>query len=330
MGDIVIQQEIAPKAKFRKCLLTINNPEKYGITHEYIRDVLSSLNVDYYAICDEIGEKGTYHTHIFFYRESTVRFRTVKEKFPSAHIDIAQGSCEDNRNYLLKEGKWKNTNKSETSVEGTFEEHGEFPEYDDTKPITERVVDMIRDGCDDYDVLSAIPKSANQLKNFSLIRETLLTKKFLTEMRLGIEVTYLYGASGTGKTRSIFAKYDALSICRMTNYKSDRVLFDSYSVQDVLVFEEFHGQIPLPDMLNYLDIYPLKLPARYHDRVACYTKVYITSNISLDEQYPDEDIESVKALKRRIHNIVRFDADGTITVEKGSFELSKEVDDDSD
>ena len=34
-------------------------------------------------------------------------------------------------------------------------------------------------------------------------------------------------------------------------------------------------------MLNYLDIYPLYLPARYTDRVACYHHVYITSNAPL-------------------------------------------------
>lgn len=55
----------------------------------------------------------------------------------------------------------------------------------------------------------------------------------------------------------------------------------------MLVFEEFHSEIPISAMLNYLDIYPLMLPARYHDRIACYTEVYITSNIPLEDQYRD-------------------------------------------
>ena len=32
------------------------------------------------------------------------------------------------------------------------------------------------------------------------------------------------------------------------------------------------------DMLNYLDGYPISLPARYANRVACYEEVYITAN----------------------------------------------------
>lgn len=36
-------------------------------------------------------------------------------------------------------------------------------------------------------------------------------------------------------------------------------------------------------MLNYLDGYPLMLPSRYADKAACYTEVYLVSNIPLEE-----------------------------------------------
>ena len=82
------------------------------------------------------------------------------------------------------------------------------------------------------------------------------------------------------------------------------------------MFEEFNSQIPIEDMLNYLDIYPLNLPARYNDRTACYTKVYITSNISLYEQYKDVQIyrpETWRAFLRRIDKIYEYHKDGNIT-----------------
>ncbi len=47
------------------------------------------------------------------------------------------------------------------------------------------------------------------------------------------------------------------------------VRFDQYQGQDILVFDEFASQVPLSDMLNYLDRYPLMIPARYADRAAC-------------------------------------------------------------
>ena len=89
--------------------------------------------------------------------------------------------------------------------------------------------------------------------------------------------------------------------------------FDSYHGQDVLVFEEFNSQIPIETMLNYLDIYPLTLPARYSDRTACYTKVYITSNLPLNEQYIDvkrNHPETWKAFIRRIHRVFFYKTGG--------------------
>lgn len=59
-------------------------------------------------------------------------------------------------------------------------------------------------------------------------------------------------------------------------------------------------------MLNYLDGYPCKLPARYSDKQACYTKAFITSNLSLEKQYPNIQKEEPKvweALLRRINKV---------------------------
>ena len=83
----------------------------------------------------------------------------------------------------------------------------------------------------------------------------------------------------------------------------------------MLVFEEFNSQIPIEAMLNYLDVYPLLLPARYSDRTACYTKVYITSNIPLDEQYitvQHNRPETWRAFLRRIHHVFVYGQDGTV------------------
>ena len=85
------------------------------------------------------------------------------------------------------------------------------------------------------------------------------------------------------------------------------------------VIEEFAGQIPIEVLLNLLDIYPLMLPARYNDRVACYDIVYITSNLPLDKQYimvQQERPETWKALNRRISSVVEFLADGSKIVHK--------------
>lgn len=72
------------------------------------------------------------------------------------------------------------------------------------------------------------------------LRQDIRFEKYLTENRF-IKVHYLYGDSGTGKTRSIYEKHPPEEICRITNYPANgNVQFDAYKGQSVLVFEEFH------------------------------------------------------------------------------------------
>lgn len=46
----------------------------------------------------------------------------------------------------------------------------------------------------------------------------------------------------------------------------------------------------------------MRLPARYEDKVACYTKVFIVSNWPFDKQYKNQkNTETYNAWLRRIH-----------------------------
>ena len=301
----------------RKWALVINNPSEAGLDHSSIQKILHMFSPAYYCMADEISSTGTYHTHLFFYAPSPVRFATIKNRFPTAHIEKAYGTVQENREYIRKEGRWADTDKAETSVPGTFEEWGEAPpERAEKHPEMFRLVQNIRDGLTTTEIIDDNPAMAFRVHDIDLLRQTLTAEKYTVENR-PLEVTYLYGASGVGKTRSIYSANDPRSIYRVTNYRSTRgISFDGYTGQDVLVFEEFCSQIPIEDMLNYLDIYPLFLPARYNDKTACYTKVYITSNSPLAETW--------KAFLRRIHTVVEYLPDGsTIIHKKGGFPYDK-------
>lgn len=71
-------------------------------------------------------------------------------------------------------------------------------------------------------------------------------------------------------------------------------------------------------LLNYLDGHPLTVQCRYQNKVACYTKVYITSNIPLRSQYTQYalDSESRQALYNRINNVIHFTDSGIWHYEK--------------
>ena len=308
----------------RKWALVINNPLEAGLDHAAIREILYRFSPAYFCMADEIATTGTYHTHIFLFSPSPMRFSTVKHRFSTAHIEKAYGSAKANRAYILKEGHWADTDKAETSVSGTFEEWGDLPaEKEEEAPEMFKLIQDLRAGKSVMEIIEDNPKLAFRIREIETLRQAILEEKYSAENR-ALEVTYLYGASGTGKTRGIFEKHDRKSICRITDYGGrNGVRFDAYHCQDVLVLEEFHSQIPISAMLNYLDIYPLTLPARYTDRIACYTKVYITSNIPLEEQYRDiqrYQMETWRAFLRRVQNVIEYLRDGsTVQHKKGGF-----------
>ena len=205
-------------------------------------------------------------------------------------------------------------NKAETAVAGSFEEYGHVPEPQIEKaPEMSALLEDITAGKTTTQIIRENPKLAFRVKEIDVLRQTLLSEKYAEQNR-AVEVQYIYGATGTGKTRGIYRRHGARDIYRVTNYRSGKgVSFDDYHGQDVIVFEEFASQLPIEEMLNLLDVYPLMLPARYSDKVACYTKVYITSNLPLSRQYQavqQYHPETWKAFLRRIRTFTEYRENG--------------------
>ena len=300
----------ASNTQSRKWQLTINNPQDHGMTHDVIIDRAQKFNPDYFCMADEIGACGTYHTHVYLYSTSPMRFGTLKKRFPTAHIEKAIGTSQENRDYMRKEGKWAETAKAETRVEGTFKEFGVLPnEASEKSPKMAQLMQDVKDGYSTTEIIENDPSFAFKINDIEALREKLLFERFRKENR-PVKTNYLFGDSGTGKTRSIYEKHPPEDVYRITDYSGQSgARFDDYHGEPVIVFEEFHSQVPISAMLNFLDIYPLRLPARYRDRVACFDTVYITSNIPLEDQYRDiqkHEMETWHAFLRRIHTVTEF------------------------
>jgi len=143
----------------RKWQITINNPAQKGFTHEYIRELLATFkSLVYWCMSDEIGEEGTYHTHIFGAFSSCVRFSTIKKKFEGAHFEMAKGTSKENRDYIFKEGKWAKDKKKETNLVDTHEEFGDMPvERQGQRNDLIDLYDMIKQGMTNYDIMEENP-----------------------------------------------------------------------------------------------------------------------------------------------------------------------------
>lgn len=296
----------------RKWQLTFNNPTEHGWTHDKIKSVLETFNhLAYWCMSDEQGLKeATHHTHLFVNLAPTnCRFSTLKKKFEGAHIEKANGTSQQNKDYVQKSGKWADNEKGETSIEGTFEEWGEMPiEKQGKSKDVEKMWDMLKDGATNLEIIENVPSAMLNIDKVERSRSLLRDAQYADAWR-NLEVTYIFGSTGSGKTRSVMDKYGYKSCYRVTDYKHP---FDTYDGQDVIIFEEFRGGLKHGDMLNYLDGYPLLLPCRYFNRQACYTKVYIITNIPPDAQYLNVDTESRNAFYRRITCIKEYGKLGVI------------------
>lgn len=300
-------------SRSRKWQLTINNPAQYGMMHERITDILSGYkSLVYWCMCDETGENGTYHTHVFLCFNDAVRFTTLKNLFPSAHFEMAKGTCQQNRDYVSKSGKWEESKKAETNHPETFEEYGSMPiERQGARNDLADLYDMVKQGLTNYEILEVSPNYIMNIEKIDRARQTVTEEKYKNEFRQ-LEVTYLYGKTGSGKTRGIMEQYGYGNVHRVTDYKNP---FDTYKGQEVIVFEEFRSDLKIGQMLNYLDGYPLELPCRYNNKVACYLKVYLVTNIALEEQYREVQRnyeETWQAFLRRIHKVVHYTDNGIV------------------
>lgn len=293
----------------RKWLLTINNPTEKGLDHKAIQEILTQFpSLLYWCMADEKGE--TEHTHVFFALEHPTRFSTIKRRFPTAHIDRAEGTAAECRAYVQKSGKWAESDKAETSIPGTFEEWGELPiERQGERTDLALLYGYIKDGLSNFEIMEQNPDYMLNLEKIERARQAVREQQYRETFRK-LEVTYLWGPTGVGKTRSVMEKYSYSGVYRVTDYAHP---FDGYAGEDVLLLDEYGSNFKIRDLLNYLDGYPLTLPARYSNRVACYTKVYIISNICLSKQYTDIQWDSpatFAALLRRIHKVIHYTAPG--------------------
>jgi len=293
-----------------------------GWTHERIRQELQGMkSLVYWCMASEVGAlsqedaEPKLHTHLFIASKSPIKASTLANRFPTVHREPCKGSYADNRDYIAKTGRWAGTDKANTTVEGSFEAWGEIPQDIQGGSIEAVIMQRVLDGATNAEILMEFPSHFRAIRDVEYTRQTLRAEENRNKWR-DLEVTYIWGATGAGKTRSVMDGYGYSNVYAVNNYKHP---FDGYAGEDIMLFDEFNTEnfgtkLRIQDMNNYLDGYPLSLPARYSNKIACYDKVFIISNIDLTEQYKEEQRSQPEvraAFLRRIHKVIQFMPDGT-------------------
>lgn len=322
-------EELKKDCQARDWSIVINNPVmKEAEFYNYLKGL---NNVRYFVFVREKGEGteinpgGTEHYHCYIEFLMPKKFSTMKKCFSKenigvdAHIAVRKYSSTTCINYVKKEGKF--ANKADTRI-GEIYEFGEMAHQGQRNDLID-MVDMRKNGASKSELFKLYPNSYARYSSF--IEERVFdmkAEKFAKEYRK-MNVTYIYGRPRTGKTRYVFDKHGYENVYRNQGY-SEGKWFDGYEGQDVLLLDEYRSNFEIGQLLAYLDGHPLQIQCRYHNKQACYTKVYITSNIPLSFQHPDDNYlqneYSHEALVSRIHTIIQFEGDGKMVYLKGKDE----------
>jgi len=302
----------------RKFLLTINNPEEKGLTHEVLEKKLQAISaLNYYCMADEIGaEEHTPHTHIFCHFNNPKRFSVIKNAFPEAHIDACQGSNSQNRNYVFKEGKWKDSEKGTTNILTTHVEFGELPGDEKISWKESEMLDQIEAFLDQGLTPNEITsKHIAYEKYAAIIKKSYYRRRAnVTPVINPVKVYYHFGDSGTGKSYSyaqLCTNLGEEQVYFLSDYANNGTAgFDGYNGEPVLFMDEFKGDIPFSLFLVITDCYKADIHARYSNVTKLWNEIHISTILSPEELYSKmverqhQGTDCIQQLKRRINYIV--------------------------
>lgn len=229
-----------------------------------------------YAIfgLEEAPDTGRKHLQGFVYWTNAVTGRGAQRRLGLAsgefHAESQRGTHAQASDYAKKDAE-------------IIVAHGEIPDPEDRpESAWDYILIMLENGATDSEIMRAYPAHFGRCKSgISAMRMELLAEKLNTWRE--VEVEYIWGPTGTGKTRGVLESVESpQDVYRVTDYSHP---FDGYRGQQTLLLEEFRSSLPIEQMLVYLDGYYHELPCRYSNKVSGWSKVYIVTNIPMDQQY---------------------------------------------
>lgn len=268
--------------KFRNLVFTVNN-----WTEDELRSLIS-YDFQFLVIGEEVGESGTPHLQGYAELKSQLRLSTIK-KIPGlerAHIEKRMGSQEQAIAYCKKPDT---VNIHEVGT----------PKADGVRHDLMEARDRIMKGENTVDEITVeTPIMYHQYgRTLNRLEDIALRKKFRTWMTEGI---WLWGKTGVGKSHEVFKDFDP-----STHYSynvNDNGWWDGYTGQEVVIINEFRGQIAYSELLDLCDKWPKTVKRRNREPVPFLAKkIYITSCGPPEKIYNSvfDDQERVDQLYRR-------------------------------
>lgn len=286
----------------KRWCFTVNNP-----TNEIEFD---EDKMDYLIYQKEEGENKTPHYQGYVILKKASRLSALKKQIDKrGHFEVARGTPDDNIKYCSKEprldGPFEYGNKP-AEQRGKRNDLEAFKAWvnDTPNPSYDQALELFSSVCAKYRTF---------VKDYL---NSAYKKKSITSYEAGApkKVFVLWGDSGTGKTWSVYEACGAQNVYKIAigDGSKDSLWFDDYNGEEVLLLDDFYGNVRLSFMLQLLDRYPMRVQCKGGFVNVNFKTIYITSNSHPDTWYQNIDNDKVKeALRRRITNIQEFKLDNS-------------------
>ena len=316
-----VPAEAVPKknTQGRDWCFTVNNPVQTESEFSTYLESLKESDDLRYAVFqrEKAPDTGTEHYQGYFEFTQPKWFTTIRNFLSEkaigvqAHVQQRRKKRSQAREYCMEE---------ETRISPQYYEIGKFIE-DGGRTDLGDIADDIEGGMTNMELARKYGSRYVAVRAWAdEYRQDYLTKKYSKDRRVDIEVIYIYGSTGAGKTRYVLDKYGDENVFIASDYgnKFTKERFDGYKGEKIILFDEFRSSISMTNMYRYLDVYKVQLPCRYNNKTACYNKVFITSNWKLEEQYKTvqtEHPEDWKAFLRRLTAVYNFNKSKDVPID---------------
>lgn len=227
---------------------------------------------------EEGSETGYRHYQLIVAFGKKVSLPSVKRLFgATCHAELSRSEAAND--YVWKE---------DTRVPDTQFEFGAKPIRRNNKVDWESVWTAAQSG-----VLESIPAHV-RVTSYRTIRA--IGSDYSRAVGMERECFVYWGKTGTGKSRRAWDEAGMAAFCKDPRTK----FWDGYQVEENVVIDEFRGGIDVAHLLRWLDRYPVRVEIKGSSRPLMAKKIWITSNLSPDQWYPECDLETKAALMRRL------------------------------
>ena len=279
--------------RHRRWFLTVPAEGEKGISRDTLEDALAPYDSYLGQLEQGTGTNQYRHWQLVLAHAEPIRFSTLRRRLPTAHLEPVR-DLRASLAYVQKEDT--RVEDVKPLVKGEISPGPGQGHRSDLDALRRRILD----GQETADEL--ILADSGAWRHSRLVGDLVGARdRHRQEGKLrDVQVRVVFGDTGTGKTSAAIEGLQALgSVCRVTHWGSGA--FDGYDGQDALILDEFAGQPPIEELLTWLDVYPVALPARYRARQAAFVRVVLCANAPPETWYPWAPKAQRAALARRLH-----------------------------